>query len=163
MRMFRAPQSLPESGPPYRCQDDGMVGLGCGARSYAADLHYSSAYAVRAAGVRAIIDDYVSRPDASFSLADHGFRLGPEDQRRRFVIQSLLSGEGLSFDDYALRFGTDVRADLPQLSLLTELDLTLARPEGLTLTGQGVERSDVIGPWLYSQRVRTLMEGYLWT
>ncbi|MFN7145928.1 MAG: STM4012 family radical SAM protein, partial [Myxococcota bacterium] len=34
MRMFRAPGAPDTGGPVYRCQDDGMVGLGAGARSY---------------------------------------------------------------------------------------------------------------------------------
>jgi oxygen-independent coproporphyrinogen III oxidase len=34
MRMFRAAHCPDEGGPVYCCQEDGMVGLGCGARSY---------------------------------------------------------------------------------------------------------------------------------
>jgi hypothetical protein len=29
------------------------------------------------------------------------------------------------------------------------------------LTSEGIERSDAIGPWLYSPRVRRLMERYV--
>jgi oxygen-independent coproporphyrinogen-3 oxidase len=162
MRMFRAPHAPPETGPPYRCQEDGMVGLGCGARSYATDLHYSTRYAVRAHGVRAIIEDFVSAPEASFGLASHGHRLTPDDLRRRFVIQSLLSGEGLSFPEYTRRFASDAGIDLPQLEELAELELATQTHDGLTLSARGIERSDVIGPWLYSARVRTLMEDYPW-
>ncbi len=60
MRMFRASHAPAQDGPVYCCQEDGMVGLGCGARSYTRGLHYSSEYAVGASGVRAILRDYVA-------------------------------------------------------------------------------------------------------
>ncbi|MBD4029592.1 coproporphyrinogen III oxidase family protein, partial [Xanthomonas citri pv. citri] len=46
MRMFRAPHARDGDAPVYCCQSDGMVGIGCGARSYTAGLHYSSEYGV---------------------------------------------------------------------------------------------------------------------
>ena len=101
MRMFRARMPPEDRGPAYRCQEDGMVGLGCGARSYTRALHYGSEYAVGGRGVRAILDDYAGRPDHAFDLADFGCRLDDDDRRRRYVIQSLLSGEGLDLDGYA--------------------------------------------------------------
>ena len=72
MRLFRrdSRDSSPESheGPIYCCQEDGMVGLGAGARSYTNGMHYSSEYAVGQKGVRAILDDYCRREDSSFRL-----------------------------------------------------------------------------------------------
>jgi oxygen-independent coproporphyrinogen-3 oxidase len=162
MRMFRASHAPDEEGPVYCCQEDGMVGLGCGARSYTRALHYSSEYAVRAPGIREIIADYVVRPDVDFDRANYGFRLDEAEQRRRYVIQSLLCAEGLREDSYARRFGTSARDDLPQLQELEALDLAARTPEGLRLTTTGLERSDTIGPWLYSPEVRSLMEGYAW-
>ncbi|MGD1910765.1 MAG: STM4012 family radical SAM protein [Rivularia sp. (in: cyanobacteria)] len=49
MRMFQknsTPSSPSSPSPIYCCQQDGMVGLGCGARSYTDGLHYSNEYAV---------------------------------------------------------------------------------------------------------------------
>jgi len=162
MRMFRARHALAEDGPVYCCQEDGMVGVGCGARSYTRSLHYATEYAVRAAGVREILADYVARPDEAFDRADFGFRLGPEEQRRRYVIQSLLSGEGLAPAAYRARFGTEALDDLPELGELEPLGLARRDPERLCLTAAGVERSDTLGPWLYSEPVRTLMGEYTW-
>jgi oxygen-independent coproporphyrinogen-3 oxidase len=139
-----------------------MVGLGCGARSYTRGLHYSTEYAVGARSVREILDAYVARPDESFGLADHGYSLGPEDQRRRYVIQSLLSGEGLVWAPYAHRFGSEVLDDLPELIDLEALGLVARTEAGLSLTEDGLERSDAIGPWLYSTEVQRLMEDYSW-
>ncbi|GAB3857675.1 hypothetical protein GCM10027610_094340 [Dactylosporangium cerinum] len=65
MRAFRrrdAPPADDAEGPGYCCQDDGMVGLGCGARSYTSALHYSFDYAVSVRQVRGILDDYLARP-----------------------------------------------------------------------------------------------------
>ena len=36
----------------YCCQEDGMIGLGPGARSYTRSMHYSTEYAVGQTGVR---------------------------------------------------------------------------------------------------------------
>jgi oxygen-independent coproporphyrinogen-3 oxidase len=162
MRMFRASHAPSEGGPAYRCQEDGMVGLGCGARSYTSTLHYASEYAVGARGVGEIIADYVGRPDASFGVADFGFRLGPEERRRRHVIQSLLSPEGLDLAAYAVRFETQAADDLSELSELEPRGLAEQSSGVLRLTETGLERSDAIGPWLYSTQVRARMEDYSW-
>jgi oxygen-independent coproporphyrinogen-3 oxidase len=139
-----------------------MVGLGCGARSYTRGLHYSNEYAVGARGVGQIIDAYNARPEESFGLADHGYRLDDDDQHRRYAIQSLLSGEGLRFAAYERRFRTEVLDDLPMLRDLEDLGLAARTPDGLSLTGPGIERSDAIGPWLDSEKVRRMMGGYEW-
>jgi oxygen-independent coproporphyrinogen-3 oxidase len=162
MRMFRAGHAPAEAGPVYCCQEDGMVGLGCGARSYTRSLHYATAYAVRGGGVREIIADYLARPDEAFDHADHGFRLDAEEQRRRFVIQSLLSHEGLDAAAYGRRFGASAWDDLPELAELEPLGLAARRDGRLCLTEEGVERSDTIGPWLYSAKVRDLMRDHVW-
>jgi oxygen-independent coproporphyrinogen III oxidase len=162
MRMFRAPALGEEAGPVYCCQDDGMVGLGCGARSYTRGLHYSREYAVGALGVRAIIADYLARTDEALATADYGFRLGPEDQRRRYILQSLLQQAGLDLDVYRSRFGDDPCADFPELNELERYGLARHTQDRLRLTEQGMERSDAIGPWLYSRRVTELMRTYEW-
>lgn len=171
MRLFRARSPLSPrgsgiggegEGPGYCCQDDGMIGLGCGARSYTRSLHYSSRYAVRPAGIREIIADYIEQSDSAFDGADYGVRLGPDEQRRRWVIQSLLYHDGLSLPAYTRRFGTDVFEDVPALGDLAALALARTIEGRFSLTEVGVERSDTIGPWLYSAKVRTLMESYAW-
>lgn len=162
MRLFRARHSPAEDGPIYCCQDDGMVGIGCGARSYTRSVHYSGRYAVRAQGVREVIADYIAQPVEAFAAADHGFRLDADEQRRRYVLQSLLLADGLSLSAYRARFGTDARSDLPQLSELEPRGLAREQEDRLALTDAGLERSDAIGPWLYSPSVRALMEAYEW-
>jgi oxygen-independent coproporphyrinogen-3 oxidase len=162
MRMFRQtrPDGDAADGPVYCCQEDGMVGLGCGARSYTHGLHYSSEYAVGARGVRAILAEYVSRPEERFAFAEYGCWLGPEEQRRRHIIQSLLQVEGLSLDGYHCRFGTAALDDVPELRELEPLGRAVHSEQRCCLTEAGLERSDMIGPWLYSPQVRARAEEY---
>ncbi|HEY3227580.1 MAG TPA: STM4012 family radical SAM protein [Roseiflexaceae bacterium] len=160
MRMFRAPHAPAQDGPVYCCQEDGMVGLGCGARSYTRGLHYSSEYAVSRTGVRAILADYIGRRDESFDAAHYGIALSPEDQRRRFLIQSILQADGLHLEAYRRRFGTDALDDVPDLLDLEQCGLATITGDQLRLTNAGLERSDTVGPWLYTASVRTLMEAY---
>lgn len=162
MRMFRARGAADETGPVYCCQDDGMVGLGCGARSYTRGLHYSREYAVGASGIRAILADYLARPDEAFATADYGIRLGPEEERRRYILQSLLQKAGSDLDAYHARFGSDACADIPELCELERHGLAERTPDRVRLTDKGLERSDAIGPSLYSQRVKQLMKTYEW-
>ncbi|MEU6721532.1 STM4012 family radical SAM protein, partial [Nonomuraea sp. NPDC046802] len=153
MRMFRLPGS--STATEYCCQTDGMVGLGCGARSYTSDLHYSFEYAVGARHVRAIIDDYVGRTE--FDVANVGFALSIDERKRRHLIQSLLQAEGLSRELYRQRFGTDVLADFA----LDAFDGWLrVDPATVRLTAEGLAHSDAIGPALFSPEVRQLMDTY---
>lgn len=162
MRMFRRTDRGGGDGPAYCCQRDGMIGLGCGPRSYTRPLHYSSRYAVGRSHVMEILAEYLARNDASFRRADYGIRLDREDQRRRYVIQSILQCPGLDRADYRARFGGDVMADLPELTGLTAEGLATVTGERIRLTEAGIERSDAIGPWLYSRKVRRLMAEYRW-
>lgn len=159
MRMFQKKDVNTTPGPIYHCQEDGMVGLGAGARSYSSKLHYSTDYAVGRRGVVSIIEDFVQREDAHFARADYGFEIDDAEDRRRWVILSTLSSEGLDPKRYVERFGQDVFEDFPQLHVLEELELATRSDEDdcLRLTQAGMERSDVIGPWFNSERVNELI------
>lgn len=166
MRMFRcadAPEgSVTDADSGYRCQRDGMVGLGCGARSYTADLHYSFDYAVGIGEVRAIIDEYVTLGQDAFRHARVGYRLDAGEQRRRHLLTSLLQADGLDAADYRERFGTDAAADFAaELAPLADAGLLSAEAGGgPRLTDEGLAWSDAIGPALFSPRTGALMDGY---
>jgi len=160
MRMFRSEQARAADGSVYCCQSDGMIGLGCGARSYTRTLHYSSEYAVGAAGIREILAAYIAKPDEAFDFAEYGFALDGADQLRRFVIQSLLQVEGLDLIAYRARFGSEAPDDLPELARFEDRGLAIRDGDRLRLTEAGLEMSDIIGPALYSARVRNLMGSY---
>ncbi|QSQ27481.1 STM4012 family radical SAM protein [Pyxidicoccus parkwayensis] len=161
MRMFRAKHAPDLGGPVYRCQEDGMVGLGCGARSYTGSVHYSSEYAVGSREVRSIIAAYSERTEASFGEVGYGIRLDSDERRRRYMLLSLLA-EGVDLEAYRQRFCTDVLADFPELLELETHGLGRRVDGVLKLTDAGVERSDLIGPWLHSERVRDMMQEYAW-
>ena len=160
MRQFRRADVPADAGPDYCCQDDGMVGLGVGARSYTTSLHYSFDYAVTVGEVRAVLDDYLSRPDDDFRYAEFGYRLDGSEQRRRWLLKSLLRAEGVPAADYQARFGTPHTSDFPQLRAL--VDRGWLAPGLDRLTAEGLAWSDAIGPWLVSGEVRAAMDGYAW-
>jgi oxygen-independent coproporphyrinogen III oxidase len=162
MRMFRLKSAPSLDAPVYCCQADGMVGLGCGARSYTSRLHYSSEYAVGMTGIQEIVANYIGRDDQSFRSINYGYQLNLDDRQRRFLIQSLLQAEGLSFSDYQRDFGSDALVDFPQLHDLLTLELAEQIGDKLVLNPLGIEVSDTIGVWLYSPQVQELMEGYEW-
>ncbi|MNY54894.1 coproporphyrinogen III oxidase [compost metagenome] len=106
---------------------------------------------------RSIIEDFIACDEDQFAQAGYGFELDGEEQRRRFVIQSLLTDPGLSHAAYEQRFGAPVRQDLPQLQELMALELATDEAGLFRLSARGVAYSDTIGPWLASAAVRGLM------
>lgn len=158
MRMFQ--KKRPDaSGPVYCVQDEGMVGLGPGARSYTRGLHYSTEWAVSASGVRAILGSWLA--DERFGEARWGFALDGDEQRRRWVAYALFTTDGLDLALYRARFGSDLWSDLPMMKELTAAGAACVAGDRLTLTDLGLERSDTIGPWLYSSAVRSRMGAFL--
>jgi oxygen-independent coproporphyrinogen-3 oxidase len=137
-----------------------MVGLGCGARSYTRGLHYALDYAVAPRAVKAILADYLARGAADFAVADRGFALDAGEQRRRHLLQSILNTEGLDTGQYAARFGSDPADDFPDLRTFADLGLLELDARRWRPTATGLEWSDALGPWFFSDRVRALMAEY---
>ncbi|MFI1166878.1 STM4012 family radical SAM protein [Streptomyces sp. NPDC020801] len=165
MRMFRRTDAPPQTADDYACQTDGMIGLGCGARSYTAGLHYSFDYAVGMHEIRAIIDDYVSRPARDFAHAEYGRRIDTDEARRRHLLQSLLQSDGLDVSGYRARFGGRTPADdfgheLTRFAHRGWLEGGDPRAPALRLTPEGLAHSDAIGPELFSPAVRAAMAAY---
>ncbi|MGW1742845.1 STM4012 family radical SAM protein [Nocardia sp. NPDC001965] len=160
LRMFRRRDAATPGPDDYSCQTDGMIGLGCGARSYTRELHYSFDYAVSAQEVRAIIDSYTATTD--FDRALVGRAVDADEARRRHLLQSILQADGLPVADYRARFGTDPHTDFPvELELLADrgwLDDT--DPALLRLSPDGLAYSDAIGPEFFSPAVRAAMAEY---
>lgn len=161
MRMFRkvqarqggplAPQTGLAPGGAYRCQEDGMIGLGVGARSYTRRLHYSTDYAVQARGVEGIIEDWIARSDADLGVAHHGIWLDDAEQARRRLILTLLALEPVTEVPDELESAVDV---------LLDTGLAARGSDGITLTAAGIARSDAIGPALISPAVRGRMAAW---
>ncbi|HTB83799.1 MAG TPA: STM4012 family radical SAM protein [Candidatus Sulfotelmatobacter sp.] len=158
MRLFRRADVTRHAE--YCCQEDGMAGFGPGARSYTRSLHYSTEYSVGQTGVKKIIQSFNERTADQFAVAGFGATLDLEDQKRRYVIKSLLRMEGVSFAKYQERFGSSPLDDLPQLNELSDLGLLAEGTNSLRLNAEGLAYSDTIGPWLYSDPVTATMEAY---
>ncbi|UUU28794.1 STM4012 family radical SAM protein [Streptomyces sp. CA-210063] len=160
MRMFRRADAPPQGPDDYACQTDGMIGLGCGARSYTSKLHYSFDYAVAMREIRGIIDDYTATED--FSRAVHGREVDEDEARRRHLLQSLLQAQGLPVAEYRRRFGSDPYADFPvELERLESRGWLAEAGAGLLkLSAEGLAHSDAIGPDFFSPSVRAAMTEY---
>jgi oxygen-independent coproporphyrinogen-3 oxidase len=152
LRCFRLPRDRQPVA--YACQRDGMIGLGCGARSYTQRLHYATRFAVTQPGIRVILRDWIGQSDRDFADASHGLWLSEEEQLRRYVILSLLQTEGMSLCEFARRFpGVEVDS-LSGLPDLRDRGWLRHTEEREVLTALGLEHSDQVGPMLYSAAVR---------
>ena len=158
--MRRFVKSKTQSRSHYSCQEDGMIGLGAGARSYTRDVHYSSDYAVKRQAIQSIIKDYTEQND--FSKIRHGIRLSTDEQKRRYVIKSILNSDGLDLQAYKDRFKTSALSDLVDLKLLIEVDYLFQTQTHLTPTPLGLERSDAMGTFLISANIEKSMKAYAW-
>lgn len=161
MRMFRLSGENMDDVPVYCCQEDGMLGLGSGARSYTRELHYSGEYAVGRGSVKQIIRDYCTQSHDQFSKVDYGIVLCLEEQKRRYLIQSLLLREGLNKSTYFQRFNAQVYDDFDCVHELLLNELALERGGRLMLNDKGIAHSDAIGPWLASSTVQSKMTAYV--
>ncbi|OKK17475.1 coproporphyrinogen III oxidase [Streptomyces sp. CB00455] len=162
MRMFRLPGAPAQGADDHACQTDGMVGLGCGARSYTSELHYSFDYAVDMREIRAIVDDYVRRPGTGFARAEYGRWIDAGEARRRHLLQSLLQARGMAVAEYRERFGSGPWEDFPaELGRFADRGWLDGGASGvLRLTPEGLAHSDAVGPALFSADVRAAMAAY---
>lgn len=151
MRQFRRDR---DEGPDdvYRCQSDGMVGLGAGARSYTARLHYSTPWKMVARNIRGVIDDYVLAMGSGDDRITHGIRLDEDERLRRHVIQSLLY-DGVESSTLEVSFPAELDA-------LREEQCVRDEAGTVRLTTRGVRHSDVVGQLFFSPRVRALIDSY---
>ncbi len=159
LRCFRRPGTGADSS--YSCERDGMIGIGCGARSYTSRLHYATRFAVTQAGVRAIMDEWMEQSDEQFTLATHGIALTDDECRRRRVILSILQTSGLDQEQYLRDYGACAVDDVPELKELFRRDWLTEESGHLFLTEAGLENSDIAGPILYSISVRDRLQEFV--
>ena len=159
MRCFQAP-NRPSISSEYQCQRDGMIGLGVGARSYTNSLHYSSDYAIKSKNITDIINGWLQSSDKDLSTIRHGFILDESEQKRRYVILSLL-GNDLNENKYQNKFSCELTNDFPSLKELETQGLARKNIKDWSLTKDGLALSDTIGHWLFSEKVSSLMDNYV--
>ena len=144
----------------YSCQEDGMIGLGAGARSYTRGLHYSWDYAVGRAAIGGIVDQYSAHQD--FSKIHYGVRLSDEEEQRRYIIKSILNTEGLDLARFKDRFGLDAITTYTEIQILLEGSYLVENRSHLKPTTLGLERADAMGPFLISETIEQSMRSYKW-
>ncbi|RAU99878.1 STM4012 family radical SAM protein [Paenibacillus sp. YN15] len=160
MRRFAKPPA--HSGKavlPYGCQEEGLVGLGCGARSYTRRVHYATRYAVSRVVSERIIRDYIAA--GRYDVADYGIVLDGREERRRYILKAILHQEGLALPAYEERFGSSALEDCPELQVLLKAEWATRIEETVRLTEEGLAHSDAIGDELISPEVRQRMEGFI--
>ena len=129
--------------------------MGC--ESATAARRSASEWAVGAKSVSAIIERWIAKTDAELAVADYGIRLDADEQRRRWLILSLLSDEGLDLAAYRAKFHADALASFPELVELAPRGFATQTADRIALTADGFAHADAIGPWLASEIVRTRM------
>ncbi len=136
-----------------------VIGIGAGARSYTSEVHYSTSYAVTRNAVSEIIHEYSQKQLVDFREIAYGITLSETDQRRHFLIKSLIDGGVLYVEDYQRRFNRSVFDDdiINQLDLLGFLTLG---EKVIRLNAQGMENEDRIGPAMFSAGIKQLMSEY---
>ena len=162
MRQFRRDEPEPPSQDDleYRCQRDGLLGLGAGARSYTRSLHYSTPWKMVARNIRAVVDEYGAAWRSGDGLIRHGFALDDDERRRRFVILSLLY-DGLDLARFRAEFDADARGDFArQWDALVGEGCARFKDDFVYLTPRGVRHADVVGHLFFSGRVRRLMDSF---
>ena len=122
MRMFRrAGRARPPDGRTTAARTTAWSAWAAAPARTPPALHYSFDYAVsvRRGARRSSTTTCAGRP-ADFGLAEFGFALDGAEQRRRWLVKSLLRAEGCDRPAYRARFGTDPADDFPQLAELAE-------------------------------------------
>lgn len=158
MRAFhRIDASRGDATNEFSCQEDGVIGLGTGARSYTGRAHYSSRYAVSRRGVLGIVDDYCQRDAESFRFADHGIMLDRDEAMRRYLLKSILRSDGLDLNRFHEVFANRAEDSFSEIARLVAMGLLDHSEAWLRPTAAGLEHSDAIPPLFYSPRVRGLM------
>ena len=84
--------------------------------------------------------------------------MSEEERKRRYVIRHLLIRPGIPENMYKQFFGTEILRDFPILETWIREGF-LNRDHGfLTLTDEGMKRSDSLGPKLISPEIRKRMD-----
>lgn len=160
MRHFRRISAANAATGEYSCQEDGMVALGPGARSYTRSPHYSTAFSVTRAAVIGTLQRYVQQPAPEFALVRHGIDLNTQDRKHRYLLKSLLRTEGVDGKRFNAVHGLDVLGAFPNLNSLLDCQLVAISDDRIRPTVSGLERSDAIGPCFHEPEVSKRMNAF---
>ncbi|KXX72127.1 STM4012 family radical SAM protein [Flammeovirga sp. SJP92] len=155
MRQFKKKNAPSFAHPDYLPQENAMLGLGVGARSYTKSLHYSSDYAVGRSSIKHIIENYNNTSKEEFKKVNYGIQLDLEEEKRRYFIKSFCEGTGLPIASYQAYFNSSVLEDFKlEIEEMYQLQLIDISTSSIQLNLKGRTLEDVIGPWLYSHSIK---------
>ncbi len=149
-----------DSDPSYCCQEDGMIGLGTGARSYTTHFHYSTPYAAQREQSIEIIKAFNQKTKKDFLFADFGIHLSIDEKKRRYLIKSILQSKGLDRENYKRFFSTDCSDDFNELAAYEANGLLTISDGNIKMTQKGIAFSDSIGPALMSETIKQRMKDF---
>lgn len=135
-----------------------MISLGCGGRSYIGKLHFSSEYATGPAACRALLAAYIEKKD--HRVISHGYLLGEQDLRARFLLKHLLHVGGVSEAAFSRSFGLRLQDAFPLLADFAARGYLRRDGDALRLTPEGLSLSDYIGPAFISPEVAKRMRDW---
>lgn len=138
------------------CGFANTISLGCGGRSYIGNLHYCTPYAVGQGTCWKQLENYLEQQD--FLTIHHGYLLNQDEIKRRYVIKHLLYDQGICRSDYQEHFDREVERDFPILIDWQDDQLVEQGKEWITLTEEGMDWSDYLGPQFISEEVARKMD-----
>lgn len=138
----------------YEYQGTPTLGIGCGARSYNDDYHYTTPYTKSGVVARKFIDDYVNNPYGD--LNKFGFKMDVDENKRRTIVYAFFMGT-LDKKTYFEKYGTDAFKDFQvEFEALEENGLITIDEKAISLTKQGRIYTDLVGSIFWSDRVNEL-------
>lgn len=158
MRNFIREDKKIDLFPEYSCQENEMIGIGCGARSYISNVNYSRKYGVFQNNINKIIDDYINEKD--FTVARHGYILSEDELKRRYILKSILKVSGLDMMDYHTKFKSNPVDEFEELNFLLENNFLVKDENNIYPTEKGIMYGDSIGQLFISSEVKKKIDKY---
>ncbi|HCE2475714.1 TPA: radical SAM protein [Vibrio parahaemolyticus] len=135
----------------YEYQGTPTLGIGCGARSYAPNIHYGNPWHQDKHKANKLIDDYISKPFEDLDW--EGFVMNNDENKRRHVIYAWFMGV-LDNDIYQQTFGSDFKEDFEsEYQALINLDLVQCEGCLIKLNKKGRKYTDLIGVMFWSDKI----------
>ena len=158
MRNFISEGMKDKLYPDYSCQENKMLGIGCGARSYIGNVHYSRKYAVEDKNINSIIDDYLK--EENFAFAEYGYKLSEEEQKIKYILKSILKITGFNTEDYREKFHTEPLEEFSELEKLLNEGYLIREGNRIFPSAKGLKYSDYIGTLFITDGIKRKMEEF---
>ena len=158
MRNFISEGMKDKLYPDYSCQENKMLGIGCGARSYIGNVHYSRKYAVEDKNINSIIDDYLK--EENFAFAEYGYKLSEEEQKIKYILKSILKITGFNTEDYREKFHTEPLEEFSELEKLINEGYLIREGNRIFPSAKGLKYSDYIGTLFITDGIKRKMEEF---